>query len=106
MPPERPTFAWLARVAPQVKEAELRLLIHLALLTARKAKRKDKTPISLSLAELSDATAMSRQSLIHAIEALATRGLLIVEQGSGRVKSTYVLRSIKTTKKIRSGDSR
>jgi hypothetical protein len=83
----------VAALAPTLKEAELRTLLHL---TAT-ALASGATSILASSREIALATKCSRRNVQHALDALSTRGLIAVRQGTATKAAGYLLRFLEVT---------
>lgn len=85
MPSANNLLTWLKKVAPGIKEAELRLLLHLVSAT----RFTPNSVIQRSFRELSRETGVAVQNLHAAVEALRERRLIEVIPGTGRQANGY-----------------
>jgi hypothetical protein len=80
----------VAQLAPTLKEAELRVLLHLA----ATADATGSTTIVASSRDLEVAVRVARRAIQRATDALAERGLIATRQGTPRSPATYLLRFV------------
>jgi hypothetical protein len=81
-------FQHIAALAPTLKEAELRVLLHL---TAA-ALASSSTSVRASSRDIADACKCSRRNVQHAVDALTQRGLIATRQGTSTSAAAYLLR--------------
>lgn len=81
-------FQELARLAPTLKEAELRVLTHLC----AQAAKTGSLSISASSRQLEVAVKVARRNIVNALDSLADRGLIATRQGHATKTAVHMLR--------------
>ena len=83
----------LSRLAPTLKEAELRVLIYLT----AEATATASTTVQTSSRDIARACKLSRSNVMPAIDSLTTRGLIATRQGTATRAAAYMLRFLEVT---------
>ena len=83
----------LAALAPTLKEAELRVLIHLT----GAALASGRTDVRASSRDIADDCKCSRRNVQHALDGLNERGLIATRQGHATKAAAYCLRFLDVT---------
>ncbi|HEU0142931.1 MAG TPA: hypothetical protein VFQ79_24640 [Bryobacteraceae bacterium] len=101
MPSADRLLAWLQRIAPTLKEGEVRLLLYFI----GESPDSRNTLMRRSFEALSQHTGLSPRRLEDAVDSLTERGFIEVHAGSGQTPNGYVLIGRKVRTKSRRGGS-